>query len=83
MRVLHVKVEQDDGWFIALGLEEPGVITHGRTLDELVFMVRDAAELLLEEKEIQIELLLPSKLVIQRGARRVAKRRSARSRSAA
>jgi hypothetical protein len=27
MAVLHIKVEQDDGWFIAQGLEEPGVIT--------------------------------------------------------
>jgi predicted RNase H-like HicB family nuclease len=64
MRVLHVQVERSEGWFVAQALEEPGIITQGRTLDELVFMVRDAAELMLGDKSIQIELLLPSKLAV-------------------
>ena len=40
MTLLHVKVEQDEGWFIAHGLEEPGVITQGRTLDGIAANVR-------------------------------------------
>ena len=40
MRVLHVKVERDDGWLVAQALEEPGVITQGRTFDELIANVR-------------------------------------------
>ena len=66
MKVLHVKVEQDDGWFIAQGLEEPGIITQGKTLDELVFMVRDAVELMFGEKNVEIELLLSSKLSLRK-----------------
>ena len=46
MKVLHVSVEQDDGWFIAQGLEETGVITQGRTLDEIVANVREVIELI-------------------------------------
>lgn len=64
MKVLHVKVEQDDGWFIAQGLEEPGVITQGRTLDEIVANVREVVELMFDEKKIEIELLLPSALTV-------------------
>src|SRR5258706_7595212 len=52
MRVLHVKVERDDGWLVAQGLEEPEVITQANTLDELITNIRDAAELLLEERDI-------------------------------
>ena len=66
MRVLHVRVEQSEGWFVAQGLEEPGIITQGRTLDELVFMVRDAVELMFDEKNVEIELLLPSKLKLRK-----------------
>ncbi|HEY3245017.1 MAG TPA: hypothetical protein VGM03_16875 [Phycisphaerae bacterium] len=60
MKVLHVTVEQGDGWLVAQGLESPGVITQGRNFDELIANIRDAAELLLQEKNIHIELLLPS-----------------------
>ena len=60
MRVLHVKVERDDEWLVAQALEEPGVITQGRTFDELIANVRDAAELLLEESDIHIELVIPA-----------------------
>jgi predicted RNase H-like HicB family nuclease len=71
MKVLHVKVEQDGGWFIAQGLEEPGVITQGRTLDELVANVREVVELMFEQKNVEIELLLGSRLKVQ-GKRRTA-----------
>jgi predicted RNase H-like HicB family nuclease len=74
MRVLHVQVQQDDGWFIAQGLEEPGVITQGRTLDEIVGNVREVVELMFNQKQIDIELLLPAKLALT-GARRMPVRR--------
>ena len=59
MKILHVSVQAEDGWLIAQGLEEPGVITQARSLDELLFMVRDAASLLLGVKDLHIELILP------------------------
>jgi predicted RNase H-like HicB family nuclease len=64
MKVLHVQVEQNSGWFIAQGLEEPGVITQGRTLDEIVSNVREVVELMFDQKNVEIELLLPSKLAL-------------------
>jgi predicted RNase H-like HicB family nuclease len=60
VRILHVKVSRADDVLIAQGLEEPGVLTQGKTLDELVVNVRDAASLLLGVKDIYIELVLPS-----------------------
>jgi predicted RNase H-like HicB family nuclease len=76
MKVLHVSVEQDEGWFIAQGLEEPGVITQGRTLDEIVTNVRDVISLMFDRKDVDIELLLSSRLDV--GRRRMpARRRSA------
>ena len=74
MKVLHVKVEQDDGWFIAQGLEEPGVITQGKTLDEIVANVREVVELMFDQKQVTIELLLDSKLKLP-AARRSSGRR--------
>ena len=73
MKVLHVSVEQDDGWFIAQGLEEPGVITQGRTLDEIVANVREVVELMFNRKDVAIELLLSSRLTV--GGRRAQDRR--------
>jgi predicted RNase H-like HicB family nuclease len=79
MNVLHVKVEQDDGWFIAQGLEEPGVITQGRTLDEIVANVREVVELMFNRKHVDIELLLPSRLDLARKRRATDRRRVART----
>jgi predicted RNase H-like HicB family nuclease len=56
----HVLVEQDEGWFIGRVLERDGITTQGRSLDELVFMVRDAISLMWDEKAVQLELLVPS-----------------------
>ncbi|MFA7235941.1 MAG: type II toxin-antitoxin system HicB family antitoxin [Phycisphaeraceae bacterium] len=53
MNTYHVIVEPaEDGWLAAHALENPSVITQGRTLDEVVFMVRDAIELLTGETRI-------------------------------
>lgn len=80
MKVLHVKVEQDQGWLIAQGLEEPGVITQGRTIDEIVRNVREVIELMFNRKDVDIELLLPSKLKFaanRRNGRRPSLRKAA------
>jgi len=60
MKQYHVMVEQDDGWFVGRVLERDGVTTQGRTLDELVFMVRDAIGLMWDETDVHLELLVPS-----------------------
>ena len=59
MIILHVNVEMNDGWLIGQALEEPGVITQAKSLDELVANVRDAAALLLNAKQIHVELIVP------------------------
>ena len=81
MKVLHVQVERDDGWLTAQALEEPGMITQGRTFDELIRNVRDAAEVLLKQRDIHIELIIPSAVRITGGRsvrRRVRSKRQPR-----
>lgn len=80
MRVLHVKVERGDEFLVAQALEEPGVITQGRTFDEVIANVRDAARLLLGEDDIHIELLVPAGVAPDRG-RRTSPRRSRRGKT--
>lgn len=70
MKQYHVSVEQDDGWFIGRVLERPGIITQGRTLDELVFMVRDAISLMWDEAGVQLELILPGQTPISAKGKR-------------
>ncbi|HVX83494.1 MAG TPA: type II toxin-antitoxin system HicB family antitoxin [Phycisphaerae bacterium] len=60
MKLYHVLVEQEDQWFIGRVLEREGVTTQGRTLDELLFMVRDAIELMWGEKDVELELFVPA-----------------------
>ena len=59
MKLYHVNVSQDDGWYVGHVLEREGVTTQGKTLDELVFMVRDAISLMWDENGVQLELILP------------------------
>lgn len=60
MKVLHVSVEADDGWLIAQGLEEPGVITQARTLDQLLANVRDVAETMnIGGADLHLEIIVP------------------------
>ena len=61
MKLYHVTVEQDEGWYIGRVLERAGITTQGRSLDELVFMVRDAIALMWDEKAVELELLVPGK----------------------
>ena len=65
MKQYHVLVDQEDGWFIGRVLERDGVTTQGRTLDELVFMIRDAVQLMWNERSVQLELLIPSGAVVK------------------
>ena len=74
--VLHVGVTSDDGWLIAQGLEEPGVITQARSFDELMANLRDAAAALLGSGAPIIELIVPEGVVA--GPKRPARRRAAR-----
>ena len=67
MTILHVHVQTDDGWLIGQALEEPGVITQARSLDELVANVRDAASLLLNVKNIHVELIVPPAVEMRAG----------------
>jgi predicted RNase H-like HicB family nuclease len=70
----HVLVEQEDGWYIGRVLERPGITTQGRTLDELVLMVRDAIDAMWSERDTRLELVLGRSV----GAAKLRKRRPAR-----
>lgn len=63
MKLYHVLVEQEEGWFIGRVLERDGVTTQGRSLDELLYMVRDAVELMWNEKGVKLELIVPGEAV--------------------
>jgi len=58
MKLYHVAVHQEDQWYIGRVLERSGVTTQGRTLDELVAMLRDAIQALWGERDVQLELVL-------------------------
>lgn len=76
MKVYHVIVEQtDDGWLAAHALEDDSVHTQGKTLDEITANIREVAELLCGDKEIQVELVVPSEV-------QMSQRRKSRSRKA-
>lgn len=60
VNVYHVKVAQDDGWYVGRVLERPGITTQGRTLDELVVMLRDAIESMWDERDVVLELVVPA-----------------------
>ena len=59
MKVYHVIVEPEDGWYVARALEDKGIFTQGRTLDEVTDNIREVAELLRGEKNVQVELVIP------------------------
>jgi len=69
MKLYHVLVEQEDKWFIGRVLEREGLTTQGRSLDELLFMVRDAIELMWNEKGVELEFVVPGKALTARERR--------------
>jgi predicted RNase H-like HicB family nuclease len=78
MKLYHVQVEQEDDWFIGRVLEREGVTTQGRSLDELVFMIRDAIALMWNEKDVQLELIVPGRARTPFERRRSARRKTTR-----
>lgn len=58
----HVSVIKDGKWFVGRVFERPGVTTQGRTLDELVFMLRDAIALMWNERSASLELVLDASI---------------------
>jgi predicted RNase H-like HicB family nuclease len=70
VKVYHVELQQDDGWYIGRVLERAGVTTQGKSLDELVFMVRDAIQLMWGERNVQLELIA-SPQIRGRGRRKI------------
>jgi predicted RNase H-like HicB family nuclease len=77
MKIYHVQISQEDKWFIGRVLEREGITTQGRTLDELVFMIRDAIELMWNERDVHLELLVPGKAIVRSPAKRSSTRRKA------
>jgi hypothetical protein len=63
MKLYHVLVAQEDNWLIGRVLEREGITTQGRSLDELIFMVRDAIEMMWSEKGVELELFVPGKAI--------------------
>lgn len=65
MKTYHVMVQQaEDGWFAAHALEDDSVHTQGRSLDEVTRNIREVAELLHGEKDVQVELVIPPSLKV-------------------
>ena len=89
MRLYRIAVEQEDEWFCLSAVNDPRVYTQAKSLDEAVFMVRDVVALLYDEKDIQIELVVPPDVTTPferrwaaRKARAKASRAAARGRPA-
>ena len=83
MKLYHVLVEQEDKWFIGRVLEREGITTQGRSLDELLFMVRDAIELMWNERGVELEFVVPGRALTaleRRKAMPVSKRGGGRKR---
>jgi predicted RNase H-like HicB family nuclease len=73
MTLYHVSVARDGKWYVGRVLERRGITTQGRSLDELVVMLRDAIDALWNERDVQLELVLASetsRAPRSRGARR-------------
>ncbi|MCC6679363.1 MAG: hypothetical protein IT445_00525 [Phycisphaeraceae bacterium] len=65
MKVYHVMVEQaEDGWLAAHALEDDSVHTQGKTLNEIIANIREVAQLLNNEKDVQVELVIPSSVKV-------------------
>lgn len=69
MKLYHVAIKQGEGWYVGRVLERPGVNTQGRTLDELVFMVRDAIKELWNESDVSLELVVSPETKVSRRKR--------------
>ena len=52
-------VEREDDWYVARALEDASVFTQGRSLDEITENIREVADLLHGERNVQVELVIP------------------------
>ena len=59
MKVYHVIVDREDDWYVARALEDSSVFTQGRSLDEITENIREVADLLHGERNVQVELVIP------------------------
>jgi predicted RNase H-like HicB family nuclease len=75
MKVYHVIVEREDDWYVARALEDLAIFTQGRSFDEIIANIREVADLLHGQKDVQIELVIPPQV----GSGSAAKRRGSRS----
>ena len=57
MKVYHVNLEKEDDWYCASAMEDPAVFTQGKTLDEIIVNIREVAELMYGENDVQVELI--------------------------
>jgi predicted RNase H-like HicB family nuclease len=65
MKTYHLAIEQEeDGWLAAHAVEDERVHTQGRTLAEVAANIREVAELLRGEREVQVERSVPSSVVL-------------------
>ncbi|MBA3485492.1 MAG: hypothetical protein H0T51_27170 [Pirellulales bacterium] len=65
MKAFHVVVEQaEDGWLAAHALEDDSVHTQGKTLNEITANIREVAELLHGDGDVQVELVIPGDVAI-------------------
>lgn len=67
-------MQGDDGWLVAEARTPRGLVTQGRDLDELAFMVRDAIEQLTDSTDFAIQLVLPAALKLRKTAKKRSKK---------
>lgn len=71
MTRLTINCERGDGWWVAQCVEEPGLITQARRLDQIPDMVKDAATLFDEFEPEDLDIALVVEGELGEGAHRV------------
>lgn len=65
MTTYHVVVQQaENGWMAAHALENDSIHTQGKSLDEVTSNIREVAELITGDRDVQIELVIPSSVLL-------------------
>ncbi len=49
---LRLKVTPEEGWYVVQGLDDDGIVTQGRSIEEAIYMAHDAAKGLAESRAI-------------------------------
>lgn len=52
METYHIRIEKDpdSDWYVVQCVEYPGAISQGKTIDECVYNIKEALDLVLEDK---------------------------------